>query len=315
MTRYDSVLLIGFGGPTPGCCRKYDPCPGEAYCYVERILGADPSQAERVREVTHHYMELGGFSPYNELTFRQAQALAASLQERGIPLPVYVGLRNWTPYFHEVIPEMVARGHRQILGIIMAPHQSRVSWEKYQDDVRKAIAQLPADHPAVEYLDPWYTHPGFIQAITDRIREACQDLGEERFQKAALIFTAHAIPVPAARTSPYIAQYRATATAVAHLLGKEFDLAYQSAPDNTPVPWTGPDITELIPQKQAEGVRDLIVTPIGFLCDHVEVLYDLDIEAREVAEACGMHFIRPGTVSDHPAFIGMLADLISERVV
>ena len=307
---YDSILLVGFGGPTPGCCRQYDSCPGEAHCFVEGIVGDAPSNAARVKEVANHYVKLGGFSPFNELTFKQADALGNALRKRGVDSPIYVGMRNWTPYLHETIARMVEQEHRNVLAIIMSAYRSKASWERYQNDVITAVETVSDTKPSICYLeDLWYLHPGFINAIAERIRSVCSGLSESDFTKAALIFTAHAIPQVAAKTSPYPEQFRQTASAVAAVLGTNFDIAYQSAPDNPTVPWTGPDINDLIREKRDAGVQDVIVSPIGFLCDHVEVLYDLDLEARATAEACGMNFIRAGTVGEHPEFINMLANL------
>ncbi len=311
---YDSILLVGFGGPTPGCCKQYDSCPGEAYCFVEGIVGTAPLHAERVQEVAHHYVALGGFSSFNELTFRQADALETTLKDRGVDAPIYAGMRNWMPYLHETLALMVEKGHRNILGIIMSAYQSKSSWERYQNDVTAAIERLNGVTPNVSYLeDAWHIRSGFINTIADQIRVACGEMEDNRFEKAALIFTAHAIPRPAAKSSPYTKQFRQTASAVASVLGKDFGIAYQSSPDNPTAPWTGPDINNLIQEKKKVGIQDVIVSPIGFLCDHVEVLYDLDMEARATAETCGMSFIRAGTVGDHPEFIGMLADLVCER--
>ena len=311
---YDSSLLIGFGGPTPGCCKKHDPCPGEAYCFVEKIVGTAPSSAERVREVVGHYVALGGFSPFNELTFQQASALEATLKERGIDVPIYVGMRNWTPYLHETIAKMQTAGHRNILGVIMSAYQSKASWERYQQDVSNAIEALDSRPLTVSYLDAtWYLHTGFTNAIADRIHTACEDLTGDRFDKASLVFTAHAIPLPAAKSSLYVQQFRRTAAAVSDLLGRDFDIAYQSSPSNPRVPWTGPDINDLIREKNGAGVKNIIASPIGFLCDHIEVLYDLDVEAKATAEACGMGFARARTVGNHSEFIGVLADFVGER--
>ncbi len=308
---YDNILLVGFGGPTPGCCWQYDPCPGEAHCFVEGIVGNAPSNAARVKEVASHYVKLGGFSPFNELTFKQADALGTALRKRGVDPPIYVGMRNWTPYLHETIARIVERGHRNVLAIIMSAYRSKASWERYQNDVIAAMEMLGDTKPSIRYLeDLWHLHPGFINAIAERIRSACSGISASRFAEAALIFTAHAIPEVAAKTSPYPEQFRQTASAVAEVLGTDFDLAYQSAPDNPTVPWTGPDINGLIKEKREAGVQDIIVSPIGFLCDHVEVLYDLDLEARGTAEAFDMNFIRAGTVGEHPEFIDMLANLV-----
>ena len=311
---YDSILLVGFGGPTPGCCRQYDLCPGEAYCFVEGIVGRAPLNTDRVEEVVSHYVKLGGFSPFNELTFKQADALGSALRKRDVDSPIYVGMRNWTPYLYETIAKISEQGHHNILAIIMSAYRSKASWERYQNDVIAAVKTVGDQTLSIRYLeDSWHLHPSFINAIAERIRTACNGIVKSRFAKAALIFTAHAIPQVAAKTSPYPEQFRQTASAVAEVLGTDFDIAYQSAPDNPTVPWTGPDINDLIPKKREAGVQEVIVSPIGFLCDHVEVLYDLDLEARTTAEACGMNFIRASTVGEHPEFINMLANLVCEE--
>lgn len=311
---FDSILLIAFGGATPGCCKKYDACPGEAHCFVEGIVGTAASQADRLMEVASHYAALGGFSPFNELTFKQANALETNLKNRGVDVPVYAGFRHWTPYIREVITVMAEKRHRRILGIIMAPHQSKVSWDWYQQTVSEAIESLDSEQPAISYLDPWYTNQGFIRAITHQIEVVGDNLTKDSCDKVSLIFTAHAVPQSVAKNSPYTQQFGETAKAVAALIGKkDYDLAYQSQAENTKIPWTQPDINDLIREKKQSGVRDVIVSPIGFLCDHVEVLYDLDIEAKATAKECGIHFARAKTVGDHPEFINMLAELVCER--
>ena len=310
--KYDSVLLVAFGGPTPGCCQKYngDACPGEAYCFVEGIAGTAESQKERVKDIAAHYIKLGGFSPFNELTFKQADALEKALQARNLPLPVYAGFRHWTPYLDEVIPEIAQNGHRKILGIIMAPHQSQFSWEWYQQTVKKGIDAVDTEKPTIDYLDPWYTRKGYIGAIAEIIKTT----SGEKLESAELVFTAHAIPQAAANNSPYTQQLEKTGEAVAQELGKtQFGLAYQSEVENSPIPWTQPDINDWLKTQKEEGVDTVVASPIGFLCDHVEVLYDLDIEAAETAEACGIDFIRAGTVGAHPKFINMLADFVREK--
>ena len=205
---------------------------------------------------------------------------------------------------------MAQKGHRKILGIIMAPHQSKFSWEWYQQTVRKGIDAVDGEKPTIDYLDPWYTRKGYIDAIAEIIKTACSD----KLEHAELVFTAHAIPQSAADNSPYIQQLEETSRAVAQKLGKtQFGLAYQSEVENSPIPWTQPDINDWLKARKKEGVDTVVASPIGFLCDHVEVLYDLDIEATETAEACGIDFIRAGTVGAHPKFIGMLAGFVCEK--
>ena len=310
--KYDSVLLVAFGGPTPGCCKKYDAkdCPGEAYCFVEGIAGEAESQKERVKDISSHYVQLGGYSPFNELTYKQAKALQTALYERDLPLPVFAGFRHWTPYLKDVIAEMVEKGHRKMLGIIMAPHRAKVSWEWYQQTVKKGIDAVEGEKPTIDYLDQWYTHDGYVGAISEIIKTVCED----KLDRAELVFTAHAIPQVAADTSPYSQQFEMTGEEVARELGKDrFSFAYQSEVESSPIPWTQPDINDWLKARKEEGVTTVVASPIGFLCDHVEVLYDLDIEAKETAGTCGIDLIRAGTVGDHPKFINMLADLVCEK--
>ena len=173
---YDNVLLVAFGGPTPGCCKggassqQVEPCPGEAHCFVEGILGKDPKRAARVREVAGHYREIGGFSPFNDLTFRQGEALAKALADRRIRVPVRAGMRHWKPNLKEVLAEIAGAGQRRTLAVILAPHQSAVSWDWYQHVVAEGCQALGPSAPRVDYLDPWPTHPGYVAAIADGVR-------------------------------------------------------------------------------------------------------------------------------------------------
>ena len=205
---------------------------------------------------------------------------------------------------------MSEKGHQNMIGIIMAPHQAKVSWEWYQQTVKKGMEVIEGDQMTIDYLEPWYDDNRFVGAIADIINTASGD----KLEHAEIVFTAHAIPQVAADTSPYSKQFTKTAKAVADAIGKNnYSLAYQSEVENSPLPWTQPDINDWIREKAAEGVHTIVASPIGFLCDHVEVLYDLDIEAKEIADECGIDFIRTGTVGDHPKFIGMLADFVCEK--
>jgi ferrochelatase len=312
----DSVLLVAFGGPTPGCCKERDPCPGEAYCFVHGILGKSAAREKRTKEVAAHYTHLGGFSPFNDLTFEQARALEAALAARGLELPVVAGMRHWKPYVPEAFEQLLAKGKKRPLAVIMAPHQSTVSWDWYIKYVGESQDALGSRAPeVVGYLDPWWTHDGYVQANADRIRTATKGFSPERFEKAALIFTAHAIPKPVERTAPYAKQFKESAALIARALGKSVHhAAYQSQPGDSSIPWSSPSALDLVTELAAKGVKDVVLSPIGFLCDHVEVLHDLDVEVRALAESRGVGYHRAGTVMSHPAFIAMLADLIAARV-
>ena len=316
LPHFDGVLFVGFGGPTPGCCERFSPCPGsEAVCFVRAIIGEHPGVQARLAEVAAHYTHLGGFSPFNALTLQQAHSVAARLQAQGVSVPVRVGMRYWPPYVRDVLREMAAQGRRHLLAVILSPFQCTASWEAYQQVVAEGVRALGSQGPRVTYLVPWYTHPGFIEAIAATVQQASQVLGPARAQRAALIYTAHAIPQTMATGAPYTQQFATTAAAAAQRLGRQdYRLAYQSQATGTPFPWLQPDINDAIVQVQAEGYRDVIVAPIGFLCDHVEVLYDLDIQARDTALACGLTYVRAATVGTHTAFLTMLSELLAERL-
>ena len=269
---------------------------------------------ERLEEVTHHYELFDGCSPLNELTFRQARALEADLAARGPGVPVYVGMRNWTPYLHETLARMRADGIRRALGIVMAPHRSYSSWDQYLQNVAEARAQVGEGAPDVEYPDPWFDDPGFIEAQADRVAAALADVPDRDVDAAALVFTAHSIPSAMAAHGPYVEQLTTSSRLVSSRLGRrQWSVAYQSRSGDPRTPWLDPDVNDVIRVLAREGSRAVEVTPIGFVCDHIEVLYDLDTEARATARDAGVTFRRAATVMDHPAFIRMLGDRVRAR--
>jgi ferrochelatase len=302
----DAVLLIGFGGPTS---------MAEVRPFLDNVLRGRPVPPERIEAVVHHYEIIGGRSPFNELTFRQARALEAQLRAEGLALPVYVGMRTWTPYVQETLQQMAADSVRRAVGIIMAPHQTEASWGRYERAVSAARARLGAVAPDIDYVDPWHAHPLFIEAVSDNAGAALQQIPSERRTSAALVFTAHSVPTAMAAASPYVAQITESARLVAERSGHpQWTLAYQSRSGNPSEPWLDPDINEVVRQLAGAGARDVVVAPIGFVCDHVEVLYDLDIETHQLAQDLGLNFVRAATVNDHPTFVRMLADVVRQRV-
>lgn len=313
---FDSVLFVAFGGPTPGCCGRREPCPGqEATCFIQSIVGDHPAAQARVAEVAAHYAALGGFSPFNDLTLQQVLGVERQLKAQGLDLPVFLGLRHWSPYVGDVLRTVAAQGLHHLLAVILAPHQCFASWEWYQQTVADGLAALGAYDLQVTYLEPWYTQYGYIEAIVDHMQQAGAVLGPERAQQAALLYTAHSIPAAMAAQAPYTQQFAATAAVATQRLGRrDYHLAYQSQAHGTPRPWLQPDVNDAMRQIRADGYDDVIVSPIGFLCDHVEVLHDLDVEAQHTATACGLTYVRAKTVGTHPAFVGMLSERIAARV-
>ena len=302
MSPIDSVLLIAFGGPE----RPEDVRP-----FLRRVAEGRRIPEERLEEVAHHYEVIGGRSPLNELTRRQADALRAAMADVGDARPVYVGMRNWPPLLAETLGEMRARGHRRALGVILSSLQTEASWDRYQADVAAARAALGAGAPEVAFAPPWADHPCFIAAAAQRLAEALGRVPSERRAETPVVFTAHSVPAAMAAGSPYAAQLRAAAHAAAGRVGHaRWSVAYQSRSGSPRDPWLEPDVGDAIRELARGGARDVVVSPIGFVCDHVEVLYDLDVEARQVADAAGVGFHRAAALNDHPSFIAMLSDLV-----
>jgi protoporphyrin/coproporphyrin ferrochelatase len=302
MSGVDSVLLVAFGGPTAA---------HEIRPFLAIVTRGRNILAERLEEVARHYEQMpGSRSPLTELTFAQGRGLEQALARRGPALPVFVGMRNWHPFLHETLADMAGKGARRALAIILSPLRSEASWERYMRDVTEARTRV-AGAPEVEFAPPWFEHPSFVAAVVDRARAAFDEIQQEDRASATLVFTAHSVPLAMAEASPYVSDLTAACRAVAGRLGHpRWSIAYQSRSGSPREPWLEPDVTAALRRLAAEGERYAVVVPIGFVCDHVEVLYDLDVEARRVAEAAGIGFHRAAAVNDHPEFIAMLTDLV-----
>ena len=296
----DVVMLIGFGGPQG---------PTQIRPYLDRVLRGRPVPAERYEEVVRHYQALGGRSPYNELTLRQAAGVREALVRRGCPMPVAVGFRHAPPYIEGIIRELAASGHRRVLGFILAAFRCEASWERYQNDAAAACAALGASAPAMVYPAPWHTRPGFISAVADNTQRALAQFDEADRRYAELIFTAHSIPLAMAAGAPYVHQLEEAASLVARTVGrKRWQLAFQSRSGNPREPWLEPDVHTALCASPAPK----LLIPLGFLCDHIEVLYDLDVEAAAEARAAGLKLTRAAAVNDHSDCVGLMADMALE---
>jgi ferrochelatase len=303
---FDAVLLIAFGGPQ---------APEDIRPFLANVLRGRRVAPGRVDEVAHHYEVVGGRSPLNELTQAQADGLRDRLIAAGAPLPVFVGMRNWHPYLTETFEAMSRQGIRRAVGFIAAAHRSYSSCTQYRENVPEARAHLArAGLPDVEitYVSDWFDHDMFVEANADRIRTAIARLEPSLRDKARLIFTAHSIPESMALRYPYRQQFQETAALVSARLPVQGPRAtvYQSRSGRPEDPWLGPDICEYLRTAHAEGVGAAVISPVGFICDHVEVLYDLDIEAAEVCRELGLPMVRAQAVNDHPLFLDMMADVV-----
>jgi ferrochelatase len=303
---YDAILLIAFGGPTS---------PDEIRPFLARVTQGLSIPPARLEEVAHHYEAVGGKSPLNEITFRQAAALADLLSRRGRSHPVYVGMRNSRPFFSETLKQMHDDGARRALGFIVSSHRTEASWDRYQQNIADARAELAHRTPKVEYTGGWHDHPLLIEFWAESIRREVAHLDAGAAQNVPIIFTAHSLPATMAARSPYVEQVQTTARLTAGSLARaRWSVAYQSRSGKPSDPWLEPDIADAIRAAAAAGAKDVIVAPIGFACDHVEVLYDLDIEARKLAQTQGVRLLRAGCPNDHPTFIRMMADVIENAI-
>ncbi len=302
---FDAVLLIAFGGP-----QGLD----DIRPFLANVLRGRRVSPERVDEVAHHYELFGGISPLPEITRRQADALNHRLRQVGLALPVYVGMRNWHPYLSDTMAEMAAAGVRRAIGFIAAAHASYSSCEQYRENVRDArltLGERGLPDIAVTYVSAWYAHPLFVEANAAHIREALARLPKPVADRARLVFTAHSIPLRAAERSRYREQLAESSRLVAEHLGRaDWVVVYQSRSGRPEDPWLEPDVCDYLRHAHADGLEAAVLCPIGFVCDHIEVLYDLDYEAAGVANAIGLRLERAASVNDDPLFVEMMADVV-----
>ena len=303
---FDAVLLVAFGGPQG---------PADIRPFLANVLRGRRVAPERVEEVAHHYELFGGVSPLTELTLRQAEGLRRRLTQRGAPLPVYVGMRNWHPYLHDTLSQMSRDGVRRAVAFVAAAHRSYSGCLQYKENVAEARATLAASGARdvdVTYVGDWHLHDGFVHANAEHVRAALKRLPAAIRDGAEIVFTAHSIPVTMAERYPYEQQVRDTAAAVMERLDRQGApvVVFQSRSGRPEDPWLGPDVCDYLKAAKVRGVPGAVLSPIGFLCDHVEVLYDLDVEAAQVCRDVDLPLARAAAVNDHPAFIDTMADTV-----
>ena len=288
-----AVLLMAYGGP--GSLEDVEP-------YLNDVRGGRPTSPELVHEIRQRYAAIGGRSPILELTRAQAAAVGRAL---GSGYQVYVGMRHWHPYIGETAEDIVRAGHRAVVGVVMAPQYSDMSVGAYE----KKLLEAAQGRFQTELVRSWGDHPAFLEAVGERVTQALQRFPHP--SAVQVIFTAHSLPQRIlAAGDPYPDEVRAGAAAVAERRGLDgWRLAYQSA-GATPDPWLGPDAGELITQLAAKGRKAFLIVPIGFVCDHVEILYDIDVEYRALAERLGVQLERTASLNDDPGLVAAVADVV-----
>lgn len=306
---FDAVLVISFGGPQG---------PDDIRPFLANVLRGRRVRPERVDEVAHHYELFEGRSPLTEITMRQAEGLRARLAAAGRPLPVYVGMRNWHPFLADTLRRMHADGVRRAIGFIAAAQHSYSSCQQYRENVaaaREELRRATGGDVDVLYAGSWFDHPLFVAANAAHVRDARARLPEAARDRARLVFTAHSIPASMAATSRYREQLLESSRLVAAAAGMpDWALVYQSRSGRPEDPWLEPDVCEYLRQAKVEGVSGVVLSPIGFVCDHIEVLYDLDREAAGVCADIDLPMARAESVNDDPRFLDMMADVVMKTI-
>jgi ferrochelatase len=303
---YDALLVVSFGGPEG----MDDVMP-----FLENVLRGRNVPRERMLAVAKHYELFDGVSPINEQNRKLIAGLTQILEAKGPRLPIYFGNRNWHPLLADTLRKMRDDGIRNALAFVTSAYSSYSSCRQYLEDIERARASIGPDAPRVEKLRAFYNHPGFIEVNVANVQAALQRIPVERRTQTQIVFTAHSIPESMARNCDYEAQLGETSRLIADALGvSHWRLVFQSRSGSPSQPWLGPDICDYLHQLKAEGAQDLVVAPIGFVSDHMEIIYDLDTEAMALCRELGLNMIRAATASTHPAFIEMVRELILERV-
>jgi ferrochelatase len=301
---YDALLLVSFGGPEG----MDDVIP-----FLENVLRGRNVPRERVLQVARHYEMFGGVSPINQQNRNLIAALEKELEQHGPRLPLYWGNRNWHPLLPDTLAQMANAGIKNALAFVTSAYSSYSSCRQYRQNISDAQAAVGPTAPRVEKLRVFYDHPMFIEANVDQIRVALHQFEDP--SSVNLVFTAHSIPESMAVNCDYAAQLAEAGALIAHALGiKGWQLVYQSRSGSPSQPWLGPDVNDHLRTLDREGVREVVIAPIGFVSDHMEVVYDLDIEAQKVAGELGMKMVRAATAGTHPAFVKMIRELMLERV-
>ena len=302
---YDALLVVSFGGPEG----MDDVMP-----FLENVVRGRNVPRERLIGVAHHYEMFGGVSPINQQNRNLIAALKEELRTNGPELPIYWGNRNWHPMLPDTLREMARDGVKNALAFVTSAYSSYSSCRQYRQNIADAQAEVGpgGNAPNVEKLRAFYNHPLFIEANLDRIRSAFSQL---RGVVDHLAFTAHSIPESMAANCDYVAQLNETARLIAETLGVEnWKVVYQSRSGSPSQPWLGPDICDHLKQLKSDGITNVVIAPIGFVSDHMEVVYDLDVEAQSVAQELGLNVVRSATAGTHPLFVKMIRELILERV-
>lgn len=309
----DALLLVSFGGPEG---------PDDVMPFLENVVRGKDVPRERLLAVAQHYDLFDGISPINGQCRALLASLVAELNAQGPHLPVYWGNRNWHPMLTDAIGQMAEDGVRRALAFVTSPFGSYPGCRQYIEDIERARQEVGPAAPQIDKLRLFYNHPGFIEPMAERVAAAWNEIPPERRDRAHLVFTAHSIPTSMAEHSPYERQLREACRLVQSAVDSRLQisesqtsLAFQSRSGPPSQPWLAPDIRDHIRRLHDDGIKDIVVAPIGFLMEHMEVVYDLDVEVAGLCDELGVNMIRADVVANHPRLVQMIRELVVERLV
>jgi ferrochelatase len=283
--------------------------------FLENVLRGRDVPRERMLEVSEHYMAFGGVSPINQDNRRLISLLEKELADHDMSLPIYFGNRNWHPMLADTLQQMKEDGVKRALAIVTSGYSSYSSCRQYRENLEAARMAVGQDAPKVDKLRVFFNHPGFIESMTACAARALERIDQERRAGCELLFSAHSIPISMAQGCSYSVQLEEVSRLVSGELGaKNWRLVYQSRSGSPHQPWLEPDIRDAIGESAGRGVSDVVVVPVGFISAHMEILFDIDTEARMICDELGVKMVRADTVGHEPRFIEMLGELIGERV-
>lgn len=297
------VLIMAYGGPS-----SLEDIPG----YLADIRQGRVTTPAVLEEITHNYEQIGGKSPLLDITTQQVEAVQQAL---GDPFRCYLGMRHWAPWIEDTVRDMLDDGIERAVSLVLAPHFSQMSVARYQAKIAEGL-QIYRGHIDFEHITSYHDAPLYLQALVDRVQEGVEKWPEAQREDVHVVFSAHSLPQRILKEGdPYDDQLRETARLVAAAAGlpaENWSWSYQSA-GRTPEPWLGPQLEEHIPELARAGVEEILSVPVGFVSDHVEILYDIDIEAQSVAQEAGVRLERPPALNTHPLFIEQLATLVRQK--
>ncbi len=303
---YDALLLVSFGGPEG---------PDDVMPFLENVLRGKNVPRERMLEVAEHYHHFGGVSPINAQNRALLAAIREDFRRHDLDLPVYWGNRNWHPLLPDALRQMRDDGVKRALAFFTSAFSSYSGCRQYRENIAAAQEEVGPGAPRVEKLRAYFNHPGFIEPMRERVADAIARFAEEDRSKILLMFTAHSIPMSMATNCRYELQLEEASRLVAEGISHpNWQLVYQSRSGPPSQPWLEPDVCDALQSVAAQGTRHVVIAPLGFVSDHMEVLYDLDTEAVDVCHELGIQMVRAGTVGTHPRFVQMVRELVLERM-